>query len=167
MTRAFIIAVLLGAATPVAAAPTPIATVDYSGFQKLTGNVRVHRAERLVSWAEFEKLARKGDALILDARSADAYAAGHIRGAVNLPFTDFTAGSLAQAIGRRDRPILIYCNNNFSNNEAPVILKSRPLALNIQTFINLYGYGYRNVYELGDVVNFDDPRVRWVRSSSN
>ena len=28
-----------------------------------------------------------------------------------------------------------------------------PLALNIQTFINLYGYGYRNVYELGDVVD--------------
>jgi len=25
------------------------------------------------------------------------------------------------------------------------------------------GYGYRNVYELGDVVNFDDPRVRWVK----
>jgi hypothetical protein len=46
---------------------------------------------------------------------------------------------------------------------APVVLKSVQLALNIQTFINLYGYGYHNVYELGDVVNFNDPKVRWTR----
>jgi hypothetical protein len=48
---------------------------------------------------------------------------------------------------------------------APVVLKRVELALNIQTFINLYGYGYRNVYELGEVVNFDDPKVRWVRAN--
>jgi hypothetical protein len=42
-------------------------------------------------------------------------------------------------------------------------MKSVQLALNIQTFINLYGYGYRNVYELGDVVNFNNPQVRWVK----
>jgi hypothetical protein len=41
--------------------------------------------------------------------------------------------------------------------------KMRPLALNIQTFINLVGYGYRNVRELNDVVDFNDPRIRWVR----
>ena len=58
--------------------------------------------------------------------------------------------------------ILIYCNNNFSNN-APRDPESGQLSLNIQTFINLYGYGYRNVYELGDVVDFNDPKVRWVR----
>jgi hypothetical protein len=45
-----------------------------------------------------------------------------------------------------------------------VILKRVQLALNIQTFINLYGYGYRNVYELADVVDFNDPDVRWVTS---
>ena len=31
--------------------------------------------------------------------------------------------------------------------------KSRPLALNIPTFINLHGYGYKNVYELKSVEN--------------
>ncbi len=30
--------------------------------------------------------------------------------------------------------------------------KGVTLALNIPTFINLYGYGYKNVYELGDLV---------------
>jgi hypothetical protein len=100
---------------------------------------------------------------VLDARSESAFRAGHIEGAVNLPFTDFTAGSLARTIGRRDRPVLIYCNNNFSNNVAPVARKSIQLALNIQTFINLVGYGYRNVRELNAVIDFNDPAVRWVR----
>ena len=43
------------------------------------------------------------------------------------------------------------------------MMKLRPLALNIQTFINLVGYGYRNVRELDAVIDFNDPRVRWVR----
>ena len=62
--------------------------------------------------------------------------------------------------------ILIYCNNNFRNNAAPVYLKSVSLALNIQTFINLVGYGCPNVRELGDVVDFDDPKVGWVTQPS-
>ena len=162
MNRAFFIAVLLGAAAPATAAPAPISTVDYLGFQTLTGSVRDYRAGRLISWARFETLAKRHDTLILDARSADAFAAGHIRGAVNLPFTDFTAASLAQTIGRRDRPILIYCNNNFANDKAPVMMKAAALALNIQTFINLVGYGYPNVYELGEVIDYTDAKVGWV-----
>ncbi len=62
-----------------------------------------------------------------------------------------------------NRPILIYCNNNFSNNRSPVPVKSRQLALNIQTFINLVGYGYPNVWELADIVDFNDPKVGWVK----
>ena len=42
-------------------------------------------------------------------------------------------------------------------------LKSVQRALNIQTLVNLHGYFYRNVYEQCEVVNFDDPKVRWVR----
>jgi rhodanese-related sulfurtransferase len=107
-------------------------------------------------------MAARPGTLILDARSESAFAAGHISGAVNLPLTDFTAQSLARTIGRSDRPILIYCNNNFSNDRAPVMLKSIQLALNIQTFINLYGYGYRNVRELNAVIDFNDPAVHWT-----
>jgi hypothetical protein len=117
----------------------------------------------LVDWAEFNRLRGQRNVLILDARSESAFRRGHIRGAVNLPFTDFTAESLRRVIGRANRPILIYCNNNFSNNRQPVMLKSVQLALNIQTFINLVGYGYRNVRELNDVIDFNTPEVRWVR----
>jgi hypothetical protein len=43
-----------------------------------------------------------------------------------------------------------------------VPLKLVQVALNIQTFINLYGYGYRNVRELDAVIDFNDPAVRWT-----
>ena len=69
-------------------------------------------------------------------------------------------------IGRSDRPILIYCNNNFRNDVPPVMLKSGPVALNIPTFIHLVAYGYRNIRELNDVMDFNDPRVRWVTSAA-
>lgn len=139
------------------------AQIDYAGFRGLAQSVEAYRAERLVSHAEFERMAREPGTIVLDARSADAYRAGHIEGAINLPFTDFTDESLRMALRDTNVRVLIYCNNNFSNNAAPVVLKRVELALNIQTFINLYGYGYRNVYELADTVDFNDPAVRWAR----
>ncbi|MDX2276094.1 MAG: rhodanese-like domain-containing protein [Hyphomonadaceae bacterium] len=140
------------------------AQIDYDGFQHLTREVNAYREGRLVSLADFQRMAREPNTIILDARSVAAFNEGHIDGAINLPFTDFTAPSLAAALRDPNTRILIYCNNNFSNNQQPVILKRVELALNIQTFINLYGYGYRNIYELGEVVDFNDPAVRWVRA---
>jgi phage shock protein E len=145
-------------------APQSASQIDYDGFQNLTGEVRRYREDRLVSLADFQRMAREPNTIILDARSADAYAQGHIEGAISLPFTDFTDQSLRQTLRDPNLRILIYCNNNFSNNAQPVILKRVELALNIQTFINLYGYGYRNVYELADVVDFNDPVIGWVQS---
>jgi hypothetical protein len=156
---AFALSALLAAAAP--ANPQ----IDYPGFKALAVDVESYRESRLVDWDGFAAAAAEPGALILDARSASAYSQGHIEGAVNLPFTDFTAESLARIIGEADRPILIYCNNNFSNDVAPVPVKSVRLALNIQTFINLVGYGYANVRELNEVVDFNDPKVKWVKGS--
>jgi phage shock protein E len=164
---AIALSVIAFAATAVAQEkfePTNNAQIDYRGFRSLTSDVEQVREQRLVSLADFQRMAREPNTIILDARSADAYARGHIDGAVNLPFTDFTDQSLARVLRDPNVRILIYCNNNFSNNAEPVILKRVELALNIQTFINLYGYGYRNVYELSDIVDFNDPAVRWVQS---
>jgi hypothetical protein len=166
--RAALLALAVGfvSATALAqekAEPNSAAQINYAGFRDLTGEVEAYRADRLVSLADFQRMAREPNTIIIDARSADAYAEGHIAGAINLPFTDFTDQGLREALRDPDVRILIYCNNNFSNNAQPVVLKRVELALNIQTFISLYGYGYRNVYELGDVVDFNDPAVRWVR----
>ena len=147
--------------TPAFAQANP--QIDYPAFQALTARVAPERAQRLIAFDAFKAAAAKPGALLLDARSKDAFQRGHIKGAVNLPLTDFTAESLAAVVGANPgRPILIYCNNNFSNHRSPVPLKSAPLALNIQTFINLVGYGYPNILELADVVDFTDPKVEWV-----
>ena len=156
-----VFAMIAAAGTAVAEKPPVNPQIDYPGFERLAHDVRPVRAKRLVSLAEFKAKAEK--AIILDARSANAFAQGHIDGAINLPLTDFTADALAIVLPDAKRPILIYCNNNFSNNKAPVALKAAPISLNIQTFINLAAYGYRNVYELGEVVDFDDPAVGWVK----
>jgi hypothetical protein len=44
-----------------------------------------------------------------------------------------------------------------------VVTKALPLALNIPTFINLVGYGYRNIWELGEAVDMNDPAIEWQR----
>jgi hypothetical protein len=97
---------------------------------------------------------------------------------------------LANVIPTPETTVLIYCNNNFDGNqvdfapksasprllgarqpgnrvfESQVALQSKPLelALNVPTYINLYGYGYRNVYELGELVKVTDPRVQFEGS---
>lgn len=135
--------------------------IDYRGFAALTSELEGYRSKRLVDLERFYQLAQQPDTIILDTRSAAAFEMGHITGAVNLPFSDFTDAKLAQVIGDKGRPVLIYCNNNFSNNVRPIALKRTPLALNIPTFINLYGYGYQNIYELNDVVDITEPAVKW------
>ena len=127
---------------------------------------------------------REEGAILLDARSAAAFAQGHIEGAVNLPLPDFTDEALAETLGPdRNRPIYIYCNNNFEGNQTDFASKvalppptnpvatqmasqARPvmMALNIPTYINLYGYGYRNIYELDELVNVKDSRIHFEGS---
>jgi phage shock protein E len=165
--RLMIAFVALSLAAPLAAQNAGSPLIDYTGFKDLTREVQPYRSERLISMADFNARAARRDVLVLDARSAAAFKQGHIQGAVNLPLPDFTAEALAEVIGKDpDREILIYCNNNFTNNRRPVVTKALPLALNIQTFINLYGYGYKNVYELGEAVDMDDPSVGWVSAAT-
>ena len=156
------------AQTAAPARPTQNPQIDYTAFAALVSELGPVREARRLPWAEFARAARSGNALLLDARSADAFARGHLKGAVNLPFTDFTAESLRAVVGDDPaRPIYIYCNNNFSDHRPPVPLKSAPLALNIPTFINLHGYSYRNIWELADVIGSADADVAWESAGAN
>jgi len=90
--------------------------------------------------------------IILDTRSKAAYEARHIKGAVHLNFSEFTEEKLKKVIPSKDTKVLIYCNNNFIGDPMWMARKAAPLALNIPTFINLYGYGYKNIFELGNLL---------------
>lgn len=134
-------------------------TIDYPGFSALVGEVETYRQARLIDLDTFVAYAKDENTIILDSRSAYAFEAGHIDGAINIPFSDFTQEKLDRLLGEKSKRILIYCNNNFSDNIAPVTQKRVELALNIPTFVNLYGYGYTNVYELNEVIAMSDSRI--------
>ena len=136
--------------------------IDYNGFLGVSEEVAAYRQQHLVSLVEFNEMKDEPGTIILDSRSAEAFAMGHIDGAINVNFSDFTDDKLAKAIPSKDTRILIYCNNNFEDNIAPVLLKRAPLALNVPTFINLYGYGYTNVFELKGMHSLQDPEIHWV-----
>jgi len=159
---------LVCAAAPAIAQRPPLnPQMDYDGYIALIQEVRPYRLARLIDWNAFAAAARERNVLILDARSERQFAAGHISGAVNLPLTEFSLAALAEVIGPdRNRPILIYCNNNFRDDRPPVVNKAGRVAINLSTFSHLYGYGYRNIRELSELVTMDDPRIRWVTGAA-
>lgn len=140
--------------------------IDMPGYLELANEAARHREERRLSEADFLRMRDQPDTIILDARSRAKYEELHIRGAVNLSFPDINAASLAQLIPSKDTRILIYCNNNFRGNESAFATKLPPASLNLSTYIALYTYGYRNVYELGpllDVKTTGIPLVAWKK----
>lgn len=144
---------------------TQPALVDFDAYEKLLLEVKEHRKTHLVTLEEFTKMSKELNVLILDTRSDSMYKAKHITGAVHLNFSDFTQENLAKIIPSQDTKILIYCNNNFGDDmlyfptksatpvKSSIGRRTLTLALNIPTYINLYGYGYKNVYELSELVS--------------
>ncbi len=148
-----LIAILGSASSLIAADPIPNQLIDYPKFVRIAGKVEPLREQRRVSEDKFMEVAAQPGTVVLDARSADKFAMRHIRGAVSLPFTDFTEASLAKAIPAKTTRVLIYCNNNFRGSPAALASKSPAASLNISTFIALTTYGYTNVYELGPLLD--------------
>jgi hypothetical protein len=136
-----------------AAEPVRNPLIDYAQFRKIAAQVEPVRESRRLTEEEFATMAAESGTVVLDARSADKYALRHIRGAVSLPFTDFTVEALAHAIPDKATRILIYCNNNFLGAPKSLAWKSAPASLNISTYIALATYGYTNIYELGPLLN--------------
>ncbi len=139
----------------------PVSNINYPAFQELSGEAYAYRKDRRVPLETFLSMSQDKNTIILDTRSASAYRRRHLKGAVHLNFSDFTTEKLAKVIPSKTTRILIYCNNNFEDDPINFQAKSAPLALNIPTFINLYGYGYKNIYELKDLISIKDRAVRF------
>lgn len=156
----------------------PKALVDYDDFKNLVAEVEKERANHLVNLDTFLKMSRESNTIILDTRSDFRYNRKHLKGSVHLDFTDFTQENLYQLIPDPNTRILVYCNNNFDGDpidfaskmalpktaiESQILSNRKPvmLALNIPTHINLYGYGYKNIYELDELVHVNDKRIQF------
>jgi hypothetical protein len=163
----------------------PKAKVSFDDFKNIVSEVEPHRANRLIDLDKFLKLSKERDVITLDTRSTFRYERIHLKGAKHLSFTDFTQDNLGKVIPSFETKVLIYCNNNFEGDEVDfaskvakpirqprspetaqfkVQEKPRMMALNIPTYINLYGYGYHNVYELDELVDVNDSRITFEGS---
>jgi len=110
-------------------------------------------------------MSREPGTVILDARSAARYAELHVKGAVNLSFPDITAASLAAVIPDRATRVLIYCNNNFVHADSAFPTKLPAASLNLSTYVSLFIYGYRNVWELGPLLDAKSCRLELESSA--
>lgn len=149
---------------PNARIPNP--SIDYDGYVETAQQVKAYREKRRVTEKQFLQMASEEDTIILDIRSAAAFAKLHIAGAVHLNFSDITKDHLAEVIPSKETRVLIYCNNNFENEPEAFPRKTEVAALNIPTFITLYGYGYRNLYELGPVIDAKKSRLPLTPSAT-
>jgi hypothetical protein len=149
--------------------------VNFDTYLKLAQEVKTYREKRLINWQTFQSYSKEKNTIILDARSSEMFKRKHIKGAINLNFSDFTAYNLARIFIDKNVRILIYCNNNIDKDvdfpskiyvpepevhkgkskRSNTILPEVTLALNVPTFINLYGYGYENIYELSELLSPD------------
>ena len=158
------IAVVAVTASAQKAPEIPNPSMDMNGFLKVASEAAQHRESRGLSEDEFIKMSKEKGVVVLDARSKKKYDELHIKGAVNLSFPDITVESLAKMFPDKNARILIYCNNNFVNAEDAFPRKMASAALNLSTYVSLYTYGYRNVYELGPLLDVKTTKLELVSS---
>ena len=144
----------------------PNPAIDMKGYLRVAEEAAEYRKKRRLTEDEFIKTSREPGVMILDARSKQKYDELHIKGAVHLSFPDITVDSLATLFPDKDQKILIYCNNNFQNAENAFPRKIATASLNLSTYISLYTYGYRNVYELGPLLDIKTSKLDLVETSN-
>jgi len=132
------------------------------GYLQVSREAAEHRESRLLSEQEFMRMSREPGTVVLDARSREKFDELHIKGALSLPFPDIAIESLKPVLPDKKTRILIYCNNNFANAEGPFPEKIARASLNLSTYIALYSYGYRNVYELEPLIDLKASKLPFV-----
>ena len=139
-------------------------SIDMKGYLRLAEVAAEHRSKRRLTEDEFLAMSNRPGVLVLDARSREKYDELHVKGAVNLSYPDITFESLALVLPDKNTTILIYCNNNFRNAEDAFPRKMATASLNLSNYISLYTYGYRNVYELGPLLDVNATKLELVSS---
>ncbi len=81
-----------------------------------------------------------GEVVVLDVRSPQRYAAHHMKGAINIPLTELTEKTLAEAIPDKKTPVAVMCD--FS------LMPTRMVAMTIQAYPVLKAAGYDKIYRL-------------------
>ena len=137
----------------------PNPRIDMNAYLEIAQEAAAYRERHRVSEDEFIRLSREPGTIVLDARSREKYDLLHVRGAINLSFPDIAIDSLARLLPDKNARILIYCNNHFRDEPRAFPAKMSSASLNVSTYISLYTYGYRNVWELGPLLDVARTRI--------
>jgi phage shock protein E len=137
----------------------PNRLIDYPGFLAIVETSAKEREAHRLTEDAFLAAMKEPGVVVLDARSANMYKLRHIEGAVNLPFTDFTAATLSSVLPAKDVKILIYCNNNFLGSPYAFASKTASASLNLSTYTSLKAYGYDNIFELGPLLDVKKTKI--------
>ena len=86
--------------------------------------------------ADAKTLVDKG-ALLVDVRSTEEFASGHIQGAKNIPVG--TVAENLKAFGKKDAPIVVYCRSGARSGRAKSVLEDN---------------GFTHVHNLGAMSNW-------------
>ena len=121
-----------------------------------------HRQSRLIDLDAFAQMNTEANTVILDTRSREDFAAGHIYGAVNIPLSEMTLLNLADAIDDRETRILIYGDENIGEISGRSDFDVSTLPINLLTYVSLHRYGYYDLYELGEKASYKDIRLDWM-----
>ncbi|MDO4711468.1 MAG: rhodanese-like domain-containing protein [Peptostreptococcaceae bacterium] len=90
-------------------------TTPENGQTQDAMTVKEMKGQELIDFMADED--RSLDALLIDVRSADEYAEGHIEHAVNIPHDEFES-RLTEIEGYKDHPVILYCNTGNKSGKA-------------------------------------------------
>ena len=96
------------------------------------------------SWDLYEALSRSEPVVVVDGRSAEAYAREHIPGAVNLPHRQISADSTASL--DRSRLYICYCDGIGCNASTRTALKLLTLGFEVRELMGGLDWWKRDGY---------------------
>jgi len=89
--------------------------------------VRMKSGTRKLSPQQVIHLINRQNAIIVDIRSKELYQAGHIAGAMSIPFSEFKQKQKKLATFKT-QPIIIVCSNGLESHRAVTLLTSQGLS---------------------------------------
>ena len=82
---------------------------------------------------------KEQDTIVVDVRTEEEYETGHIKGAINIPLHAID-GTVVGKLKDYNQKILVYCESGIRS---------------IQASAKLASLGYKNVYEMGGIQDYD------------
>lgn len=112
----------------------PADTPTISANATSAGDVQAQPAVQLLSPDAYNTAFIDADHILIDVRTPEEFASGHINGAVNIPLDQISSrvSELPQ-----DKPIVLYCRSGNRSNQAADILENA---------------GLTGIYDLGGVI---------------